>query len=196
MTASSPSTVPGSAAVPNPEHMPGSDHAARLVAGAVLDLAILGNGYFVVRDAAANRRYATQAGRFSIDENGCLLTATGARLQGRIGSALTAMGDLQINAAGLPPGSIPSSDMVCYTIDDWGRITVQLSDGAYYLCGQIMLQNFQDPQTLISEGNDLYSNMSAAGPLPALAAPGTNGLGIIQSEALELVPAGPTGWPD
>ncbi len=172
------------------------DDANGLVAGAALDLAIMGNGYFVVRDLVTDGRYATQAGHFSVDGNGYLLTGAGARLQGRIGGALSTVGDLQINAAGLPPGSVPGSTMVCYTIDEWGKITVQLSDGAWFLCGQVMLQDFQDPQALISEGNDLYSNMSAAGPLPALAAPGSNGLGIIQSGALELASAGQTSWPN
>ncbi len=196
MTALSPSTVRERAAWQNQRDVIGRDDAGRDGAGAALDLAILGNGYFVVRDPETNERQATQAGHFSVDENGYLLTGTGARLQGRMGGVLSSLGDLQINAAGLPAGSIPGCAMLCYTIDDWGRIAVQLSDGAYFLCGQIMLQNFQDPQALISEGNDLYCNMSAAGPLPALAAPGSNGLGVIQSGVLELSNAGPTSWPD
>jgi flagellar hook protein FlgE len=63
---------------------------------------------------------------------------------------------------------------------------VQLSDGSYFLCGQVKLQNFQDPRALIHEGNGLYANLSAAGPLPALSAPGSNGLGEIEAGALEL----------
>jgi flagellar hook protein FlgE len=154
--------------------------------GAALDLLILGNGYFVVRNTENNDLGATQSGHFSVDENGYLVNAAGARLQGRTGGDLSPLGDLQINAAGLRPGSVPRSAMLCYTIDDWGKISAQLSDGSYYLCGQILLQNFQDPQALVCEGNELYSNMDAAGPLPAMAAPGTHGLGTIQSSVLEL----------
>jgi flagellar hook protein FlgE len=190
VTASSASTVCERAACQNQRDAIGCDHAGRLVAGAALDLAIMGNGYFVVRDPVTNECHATQAGHFSVDGNGCLLTGAGARLQGCVGGSLSTVGDLQINAAGLPPGSIPGTAMVCYTIDEWGKITVQLSDGAWFLCGQVMLQDFQDPQALISEGNGLYSNLSAAGPLPALAAPGSNGLGVIQSGALELAAPG------
>jgi flagellar hook protein FlgE len=62
------------------------------------------------------------------------------------------------------------------------------------MCGQVLLQNFQDPQALISEGNDLYSNLSAAGPLPVLEAPGSNGLGSIESDALELAYDEPANW--
>jgi flagellar hook protein FlgE len=167
----------------------GHDNAARLVAGAAVDLAILGDGYFVVRDLVTGEPYATQGGHFTIDENGYLSTGTGARLQGGIGGGLCAVGDLQISAAGLPPGAIPGSWMVCYTIDEWGRITVQLSDGTYFSCGQVLLQSFQEPRALIREGHGLYSNLSAATPLPALAAPGSNGLGVIESDALELAGA-------
>jgi len=53
------------------------------------------------------------------------------------------------------------------------------------------MQNFSDPQGLIKEGNNLFSSLGAAGPLggaasPTPAPPGTNGLGRIQSGALEL----------
>jgi flagellar hook protein FlgE len=196
VSASSPSTARESADRQNQWDDNGSDNASQLITGAALDLAIAGNGYFIVRDLATDGFYATQAGHFSVDANGYLLTGTGARLQGRIGGALSTVGDLQIDAAGLPSGSIPGSTMVCYAIDESGKITVQLCDGAYFVCGQVMLQNFQDPGALISEGNDLYSNLSAAGPLPALAAPGSHGLGVIQSGALELANAEQTRWPN
>lgn len=194
MTASFPSTVRECASRQNQGDVIGRDNAGGDADGAALDLAILGNGYFVARDPETNESFATQTGHFSVDENGYLLAGGRARLQGRTGGGLSPLGDLQINAAGLPPGSIPSSTMLCYTVDEWGKITVQLSDGAWFLCGQVMLQNFEDPQALISEGNDLYSNMFAAGPLPALAAPGSNGLGAIQSGALELSNAGQRSW--
>jgi flagellar hook protein FlgE len=157
-------------------------------------LAISGNGFFVVRDPKTDESYATQARNFSIDQNGHLLTPSGARLQGRVGPALSALGDLQISAAGLPQGSVPNSVMLCYSIDDWGKITVHLADGASYLCGQIMLQNFSVPQALVNEGNQLYSNLSNAGPLPELATPGSHGLGTIQAGILELSGAAVTNW--
>jgi flagellar hook protein FlgE len=172
----------------------GHDNACTNGGGTSLSLGILGNGYFVVRNPETDAIYATQAGQFSVDENGYLLTGKGARLQGRMGGVCSAVGDIRINAAGLPLGSIPGSSMLCYTIDERGRITVQLSDGSSYMCGQVLLQNFQDPQALISEGNDLYSNLSAAGPLPVLEAPGSNGLGSIESDALELAYDEPANW--
>ena len=61
-----------------------------------------------------------------------------------------------------------------------------LSDGTTFTRGQVLLQNFQDPQALISQSGNLYSNQAAAGPLTAMSAPGSSGLGSIQSGALEL----------
>jgi flagellar hook protein FlgE len=49
-----------------------------------------------------------------------------------------------------------------------------------------MLQNFSDPDQLTKMGDNLYSLTSAAGALAAPAAPGTAGLGTIQSGYLEM----------
>jgi flagellar hook protein FlgE len=67
-----------------------------------------------------------------------------------------------------------------------GVITVNLSDGTSFARGQVLLQNFTDPQALTSVGNNLYSNMANAGGLAAPGAPGSGSLGTIQSGALEL----------
>ncbi len=164
-----------------------------IAAGAACDLTILGNGFFVVRDPSSNATFATQAGHFSRDAKGYLVTESGARVQGRTNGALSAVGDIQINAADLPSASA----MLSYSIDDQGKITVHLADGTSFLRGQIMLQNFQDPQALVCEGRQLYSNMSVAGPLPTLAVPGSNGLGVIQTGILELSNAKPLDyWPN
>jgi len=48
------------------------------------------------------------------------------------------------------------------------------------------LQNFNDPQSLVKEGNNLFSGMAAAGPLATLSAPGSSGLGNLQAGVLEL----------
>lgn len=162
--------------------------------GPAFILAISGNGFFVVRDAKTDKTYVTQARQFTIDAEGHLLTPCGARLQGRTGPGLSKIGDLRISAAGLPQGSVPAAVMLCYSIDDWGKITVHLADGASFLCGQIMLQNFSEPQALVNEGNQLYSNYHAAGPLPDYASPGSNGLGTIQAGVLELSGTHPPHW--
>ena len=76
--------------------------------------------------------------------------------------------------------------MVSWSVDSQGRINVNLSDGTSFVRGQVLMQNFQDPQGLVKQGDNLYLGQSAAGPLATPAAAGTNGLGNIQAGALEL----------
>jgi flagellar basal-body rod protein FlgG len=178
----------------NPSTVIGQDYAGMDDAGAVNEIAVNGNGFLVVRNPWTNETYATPAGNFSLDCNCCLVSETGARLQGRASGASSTAGDIQINAAGAPPDSAPGASLMCYSIDTRGKITVHLSDGTSFVRGEIMLQNFQDPEALVCDGDNLYSNMAAAGPLPALATPGSNGLGAIQWGVLELSHAGSTIW--
>jgi flagellar hook protein FlgE len=56
---------------------------------------------------------------------------------------------------------------------------------------QVLLQNFQDPSALVSEGNNLFGNVDSAGPVggSTLSATnnvaGTNGLGNVEVGTLE-----------
>ena len=155
------------------------------------DLAVTGNGFFVVRDPVSTNEFVTRAGDFRLDENNFLVTQGGMRVQGFSDTGLAAMGDLQINTIGMTSVAVPPPAMVSFSIDKQGKINVSLSDGSQFVRGQILLQNFNDPQGLMKEGNNLYAGIGAAGPLggaatPTPAASGTNGLGTIQSGALEL----------
>lgn len=165
--------------------------------GAASDLMISGEGFFVVRDPVADIPYVTRAGNFDMDNEGYLVSESGFRLQGSdfdwsSGTAVATAGDLrvQIDPAKLPPGFDPTATMTSWSISDQGDIKIKLSDGQEYVRGQILLQRFNDPQMLMKEGGNLYSGIGGAGPLggatPTAAAPGTNGLGIIESGALEL----------
>jgi len=156
--------------------------------GATTDLAINGNGYFLVSDPSSGIMYATRDGEFNLDANGYMINANGDRVQGTIGSSGTVT-DLQINSAtaiaALNDTTTPAPTLQSYTINTSGQITATLSDGTSGVIGQVMLQNFTNPQALVSQGNNLYSYSSAAGPLAAPGAPDTAGLGQIQSGALE-----------
>ena len=70
-----------------------------------LDLAIDGNGFFVLSDNGA--RSYTRAGSFAVDNEGFITSSTGARVQGftaNDGGTLSGiLGDLQINTSNLPP---------------------------------------------------------------------------------------------
>jgi flagellar hook protein FlgE len=159
--------------------------------GVDTDLAIAGDGYFVVRDPVSNSPFVTRAGDFRVDANGFMVTSGGQRIQGFNDSALSTIGDLQIDITGKPDTAAADATLASWAIDTEGKINVRMSDGTQFTRGQILLQRFQDPQALQKEGNSLYSGMSAAGPLggdtsPTPAPPGTSGLGKIQAGALEL----------
>jgi len=159
--------------------------------GVGTDLAITGNGFFVVRDPLNNSTFVTRAGDFRLDETGFLVTGNGLRVQGYSDAGLTTMGDIQIDTVGMPATSDPAATMVSFAISEDGRINVNLSDGTQFVRAQILMQNFNDPQGLMKEGNNLFSGIGAAGPLgggttPTAAPPGTNGMGKIQAGALEL----------
>ncbi len=154
--------------------------------GVKTDIAVAGEGYFLVRDTIGNQQFATRAGDFRVDENGYLITNNGQRVQGYSDSLLATMGDIQIDTTGMPATSDPTASLVNYSIDSEGKINVTLSDNTQFVRGQILLQQFQDPQGLVKEGNNLYSGLAAAGALPTPGAPGVAGLGKLEVAALEL----------
>ncbi len=151
--------------------------------GVPTNMAVNGNGFFLVKDSASGQSYVTRDGNFSVDPNGFLVTSQGMRVQGYTDSTHTTMGDIQISNAGAPGGD--TSAVQSYAFDSNGNANILLADGTQYNGGQILLQNFTSPTQLVSVGNNLYNNMANAGGLPAPLAPSTNGLGNIQTGSLE-----------
>jgi len=155
------------------------------------DLAINGNGFFVVSDPASGAQYVTRDGRFSRDTSGYLVTSTGLRVQGYSDAGLTTLGDVRVDNTGalIDDGTgnmIPDTSTVSsFSFGNDGTITVRLASGTSFTRGQILLQSFTSPEQLQKQGNNLYSNMAAAGP-SALTAPSTNGPGTLATSSLEM----------
>ena len=162
--------------------------------GVGTDLAISGDGFFMVKDAISNTEYATRAGDFRLDDSGYLITNTGLRVQGFDSNNNTSSGprgDVKIDLLGVPATTSPTATMTTFNIGKDGGINIHMSDGTEFLRASIALQRFTDPQALLKQGDNLYSGIGAAGPLggtasPLAQLPGTNGLGEIQSGSLEL----------
>ena len=158
--------------------------------GKVTDLGISGNGFFHVKNPIDGSEYATRAGDFRWDDQGFLVTAQGYRVQGATGAGLGTVGDIQF---GTPPAAAERQSV---SIDKLGNVVEFYSDGTSATTNQLLLQNFNDPAALVREGHNLYSGLLAAGAVGAASgsaalsatanAPGTNGLGSIQSGTLEL----------
>jgi flagellar hook protein FlgE len=148
------------------------------------DMAVNGNGFFLVKDPGTGNTYVTRDGEFNVDSSGFLVTSTGMRVQGYTDAGLTTVGDIQIDNTGAP-GSDTSS-VQSYTFNSDGKISVLLADGTQFTRGQVLLQNFSNPQQLLKIGNNLYSGLATAGPLAAPVAPGSNGLGTLATGSLEM----------
>lgn len=153
--------------------------------GKSTDLGVSGNGFFRVRNPVSGEEFVTRAGDFRWDEQGYLVTNDGYRVRGLVGTPPSAVGDIRLST---------STDIQSVSIDRSGSVIESYSDGTTAVTSQVLLQNFKDPAALVRQGNNLYSGMDAAGPtngsVALLAdgtnAPGTNGLGYIQSGTLEL----------
>ena len=148
------------------------------------DMAINGNGFFLVGDPSTGATYVTRDGQFATDTNGYLLTSTGMRVQGYSDAGLTTIGDLRIDNTGAPGGS--TAAVKNFTFGSDGKLTVLLADGTQFVRGQILLQNFSNPQQLAKVGNNLYSNLTSAGPLATPTAPSSGGLGTLVTGSLEM----------
>jgi flagellar hook protein FlgE len=155
--------------------------------GVSTDLAISDNGFFEVQDPTTGAQYVTQDGSFSVNSSGYLVTAGGQQVQGYNNAGLSTIGSIKIDATGAPASAAPGATVASFAINPQGQINVTLSDGTTFTRGQVLLQNFQDPQALVNQAGNLYSNMAAAGPVSStLVAPGSNGMGQIQSGYLEI----------
>ena len=71
--------------------------------GVTSDLAINGNGFFVVQNPTTGAQYATQDGTFTVNANGNLVTSTGMLVQGYSNSGLSTLGSTRSTPPGCPP---------------------------------------------------------------------------------------------
>jgi len=156
------------------------------------DMAIDGEGFFIVRDTSTGETFATRDGSFTLDPNGYLINSDGLRVQGYSDSTLTTLGDIKIDNT--KDGTTPfaytdttnttAAPKTGFSINKNGVIQVTVG-GNLYTRGQVLLQNFTNPNALIKEGGNLYSGMSQAGPLSQMAEPNSNGVGSVKSSCLE-----------
>jgi flagellar hook protein FlgE len=137
------------------------------VTGRATDVAIQGNGFFVVQDAAGND-FFTRAGAFGVDNDGNLVNAEGLRVVGDDGNPIRiAEGATDISIA--PNGAINA------------RV-----NGEVVQQGTIRLAMFPNPGGLTRVGNGLFGAGPAAGA-PIVGTPNDDqGMGGLQSGTLEM----------
>ncbi|SFM47626.1 flagellar hook-basal body protein [Thermodesulforhabdus norvegica] len=134
------------------------------------DMAINGEGFFVVRDAQGNNFY-TRDGSFYVNANGELVNYLGYSLLDVGGNPITL--DLDQYS-----GFVVNSNGEIYGIE---AATGNMSTDPLATIG---LVTFRDPNGLIRVGNNLYREGPNSGRQDP-AQPGTNGLGTIMSYTIE-----------
>lgn len=155
--------------------------------GVSTNLGISGNGYFIVQDPATGAQYATRDGTFSFNSSGNLVNAQGYEVMGMTGGTSSAapstLGPIK---QGTPP---TGTELQSVSISTSGNVVETYSNGSQATTNQVLLQGFTNPSQLTSAGENLYSNLSAAGPLTstlsATNAPGSSGLGSVEAGTLE-----------
>ncbi len=140
--------------------------------GRPTDLAIQGDGFFVVEQAG--EAYYTRAGAFSFDSAGHLATPGGQRLQGE--NLLDgAEGDILVDP----------EEYTDITIGADGTVTGRDEDGELVDLWRISMARFPNVEGLEHEGNGLFRDSPAAGAA-IVGFAGEDGLGTLQAGTLEM----------
>jgi flagellar hook protein FlgE len=152
--------------------------------GRSLDLAIDGNGFFVVTDPVSGETSFSRNGRMEISVTGAVQDSLGAALQA-----------FPVDASGAPTSAAPAdviiplvnssgSPLANVTISNRGLITAAFSDGTAEPVGLVALANFAAPGGLRPVGQTRWQTSGASGA-PAFGSPGTGNYGKLLSGALE-----------
>lgn len=160
--------------------------------GRGLDLAISGDGYFVLApnpgavatDFAQLDKSFSRAGNFYLDEEGYLVNSDGLYLQGfAVTPAAVATSPDTINRAQYSRMKIPA-DAESYSISDKGEVQYVLN-GQIRLAGQIIISKFENSEGLQKAGQNLFKESGNSG-LASANAPKEGGAGSIVAGALEM----------
>jgi flagellar hook protein FlgE len=177
--------------------------------GKTTDLGVSGEGYFLVKDAS-NSIFATRDGQCRWDDDGNLATSSGMKVMGAMTTGVTWSGgtpDVPTAAAfsttaqaitkvtaGLPA----NVSLQSVSIDRSGNVVQLYSNGQSAVVGQVLLQSFDQPSSLMKHGDGLYTALGNAGPkngilftsqatlTPTTYQAGLSGNGTIESGTLEL----------
>jgi len=131
--------------------------------GRTLDLAISGEGYFVLQDSAGTPSY-TRAGNFYLNNAGQIVTSNGLYLVGA--------------------ETIPT-DAQSFSVGNDGSITYIDTEGNTQPAGQIQMARFANPEGLTKTGSNTFQVSANSGPA-TLTVAGEDGTGSINSGYLEM----------
>jgi flagellar hook protein FlgE len=153
--------------------------------GQNLDLAINGNGFFVMRDSNEQFTY-TRSGNFRLNTFGDIVNPSGSKLMffaptddGRFNE--TEGGLISIKADAPNANGAPLTRL---DVDQSGILRASYSDGSVSDLGKIAVATFSTPTNLAQLGDTTWRATLGSGG-PSLAAPGVGDRGKIEAGALE-----------
>lgn len=153
------------------------------------ELAVEGDGYFVVQTANGERAY-TRNGQFKINGQQRLVTADGDFV---LGFAVDERGNvvegplvpLEISTADVPGEDGAAAKLLSYSVGQDGRILGRYSDGQTRTLGKIPLARFANQNGLVGQGGNKYTQGVNSG-LAEIFTAGERGASAIVSGAREL----------
>ena len=160
--------------------------AATRVVDSPTALAIDGRGWFLVVDNRTGEEFFTRQGEFVLDGNGYVVTLNGFVLQGVSGFNPAQAENVLIDTTGMPAGSDPTASVVSFRIQSNGDIIVGLSDGSEFVRARVLLQDFRLPANLRRVLPHIYKSVPEAEPIGVPQAPGSNGLGWLKTNVVEI----------
>ena len=153
--------------------------------GISLDLAIQGEGFFILRRTNDNALFATRSGAFYLDGQGYMIHYSGFRLQGYSDSTLSTVGDVQITADDPFSPTNPAPPPVSFEVSGLGGIIVHRSDGSAFIRGQILLAGCTNTSLITRTNFDIYPIATNFSLWSLWGAPETQGLGKVVQGFLE-----------
>ena len=164
--------------------------------GNALDLAIIGNGYFMLKDGP-NTTF-TRSGNFRLDTNNLVVSATGAKVQfypvsgdqfantpsfptTKVVGAQTVTAADELNVNSLKPAGTTVSRL---EMDNEGVLRATYSDGSIGAIGKLVVATFTTPSNLGQLGDNSWRQTSGSG-VAQLGCVGVDDRGKIESGALE-----------
>lgn len=151
--------------------------------GSALDLAVNGEGFFTVVSPLSGQTQYTRNGSFTVDGNGFIKNAQGARLQvfPLVGGApnMTALQDVQI-----PQTNAAGAQFAGVTISANGDVVATYADGTNSTLGVLALATFVAPTGLKQLGNASWAATGTSGSA-SYGQPGSGLFGSLMAGSLE-----------
>jgi len=150
-----------------------------------LDLAISGDGFYVMQDKN-NKDFYSRVGQFQLADDGLLINSDGDRVMGAKGVAIPNNGPYELESVKINRtiGQSPEGDLSSIDIGKDGVVSAVYNNGHIEKVATLILVKFNNPQGLTQLGDTKYLKTTSSGPEMANR-PGYGGLGSLRSGAIE-----------